>query len=92
MSDSDDAEIDRVGESGNEYDSDEENIEEELVPSVYLNISDDEVGANYDRLGTSVPPPPPPLSLEELRMQYPHAFSPASELALHLGKAEIKQR
>ena len=89
MSDSEDGEIGRVRESENEYDSDEENIEEVLVPQ-HPSISDVDIGANYDRLGTTVPPPPPPLSLEELRMQYPHAFSPASELALQSVLDELQ--
>ena len=88
MSDSED-EVGLAGNSESEHDSSEENTGEELLPSAST-ITDTDIAANYARLGNTVPPPPPPLSLEELRMQYPHAFSAESEFALQSVLDELQ--
>ena len=71
MSDTEDEPVVLIGEVESEYDSSEEtNVVEDLAPS-NPSFGEAEIAANYERLGTPVPPPPPSLNLLELRMQYP---------------------
>ena len=83
MSDTEDTELGLVGEFESDSDSSVGDNEDDLS-SAEPSLLDEDIAANYDRLGTLVPPPPPPVSLEELRLQYPDAFTPESESALHL--------
>ena len=59
-------------------------------PTAIPSFNDDDLAANYDRLGALVPPPPPTVSLEELRLQYPDAFTQVSEGALQSVLDELQ--
>ena len=72
MSDTEDEPAILVGEIESEYGSSEDTDDEE--PHSNLSSGEAEITANYERLGTPVPPPPPLLSLLELRLQYPEQW------------------
>jgi hypothetical protein len=67
MSDAENESGEFVVESESEYDSAEETDDVEVSSS----SGDDVITANYERLGKPVPPPPVPLTLLDLRLQYP---------------------
>ena len=71
MSDTEEEPVVLVGEVESEYDSSEETDVVEELPLSNHSFGEAEIAANYERLGTPVPPPPPPLNLLELRVQYP---------------------
>ena len=89
MSDTEDADRGLVGGLESDFESSEEDLEEEL-PTAIPSFNDDDLAANYDRLGALVPPPPPTVSLEELRLQYPDAFTQVSEGALQSVLDELQ--
>ena len=90
MSDTEDTDGGLVRGLESDYTSSEEDVERELPTFSDHSFNDEDIAANYDRLGVLVPPPPQTLSLEELRLQYPDAFSEVSESVLQAVLDELQ--
>ena len=68
--------------------SDDEHLESEIIEK-QLPITADEVERNYNLMGTLSQPEAPVVTLDQLKADYPQAFTPLSETALASVLAEL---